>query len=261
VSQPVFFLQHAADVSVGSVVQLDGPEGHHAATVRRLRAGERLLLTDGRGAVLDAEVTEVGRREVTCAVVGSRTEDRPTLRLTVVQALPKGDRGELAVELLTEVGVDQIVPWQAERCVSRWKGDKVERGRAKWQAAAAEAAKQSRRVNWPAVAALAESRGVAEAVKGADLALVLHESADQPLAPLLEAGTLPMSGLVMVVVGPEGGISDGELAMFESAGATPVRLGNTVLRTSSAGLAAATLVLARTEPWGSRLGSNGKESM
>jgi 16S rRNA (uracil1498-N3)-methyltransferase len=183
------------------------------------------------------------------------------LTLTVVQALPKGDRGELAVELLTEVGVDQIVPWQAERCVSRWKGDKVERGRAKWQAASAEAAKQSRRVNWPVVTALVESPGVADAVRDADVAWALHESADQALAPLLERGALPTSGRVLLIVGPEGGISDAELAMFESAGATPVRLGDTVLRTSSAGLAAATLVLARTESWRSRLGADGRESM
>ena len=151
-NRPVFYYSLAAQAPVGSEVVLDGPEGHHAASVRRLRKGERVVLTDGRGTALDVDIAHVGRRNVTVTVQGSHVSEPEPLRTTVVQALPKGDRGELAVGLLTEVGVDAIVPWQAERLVSRWHADKVERGRAKWhRRAATAAAKQSRRVWWPVV--------------------------------------------------------------------------------------------------------------
>jgi 16S rRNA (uracil1498-N3)-methyltransferase len=247
VSRPVFFLADAA--AVGSTCMLSGAEGHHAAAVRRVRVGEQIVLTDGRGTALDAEVCEVGRGEVTCAVLDHRREPPPQLSLTVVQPLPKGDRGELAVELLTEVGVDVVVPWQAERCVSRWKGDKVERGRAKWASVAREAAKQSRRTWWPQVSDLADTEVVVKLLAGADVAWVLHESASVTLADAVDGGALPDVRSVVLVVGPEGGLSDDELARFAAAGADGVRLGPTVLRTSTAGVVAASLVLGRTASW------------
>jgi 16S rRNA (uracil1498-N3)-methyltransferase len=175
------------------------------------------------------------------------------LWVTVVQAIPKGDRGELAVDLLTEVGVDEIVPWQAERCVSRWRGEKVDRGRAKWDAVAREAAKQSRRAWWPVVSPVANGTAVAELIGAADAAWVLHEAATEPLTTLLATGAQPASGRVVLVVGPEGGVSDTELDVFEGAGAAAVRLGPSVLRTSTAGVVAATLVLAGTGAWGRSL--------
>lgn len=249
-SRPVFFLDTAADVSAGASCVLDGTEGHHASVVRRVRPGEALVLTDGRGTSLDVVVTEVGRGAITCRVEAVEHSDRPPLHVTVVQAIPKGERGELAVDLLTEVGVDEIVPWQAERCVSRWRGDKVDRGRAKWDAVAREAAKQSRRTWWPVVAPVADLGTVTGAVAGADVAWVLHEGASAPLSTALADGALPRTGRVVLVVGPEGGLSEGELAQIASSGGRPVRLGPTVLRTSTAGVVAAALVLARTASWG-----------
>ena len=253
-SRPVFFLDSASDLSAGESCVLDGAEGHHAAVVRRVRVGEQVVLTDGRGTALDAEVTVVGRGDVTCSIHAARHEARPPLQVTVVQAIPKGDRGELAVDLLTEVGVDVIVPWQAERCVSRWKGEKVERGRAKWDAVAREAAKQSRRTWWPVVAPLADTGAVAELIGRADMAWVLHETATAPLAEVLAGGAQPNAGRVVLVVGPEGGVSDAELDALVAAGASAVRLGPTVLRTSTAGVVAASLVLAGTAAWGRSLG-------
>ena len=249
-SRPFFFLSSASDAVVGSTVVLDGPEGHHAATVRRLRVGEQVVLTDGEGVALEATVTSIGRREVSLTVTAARTEGPASVELSVVQAVAKGDRGERAVELLTEVGVHVVVPWQAERCVSRWLGDKADRARAKWQAVASEAAKQSRRVLWPRVEPLATTADVAVLVSQASAAFVLHPSADLSLAQVVdEAASEMTSGRVVLIVGPEGGLTDAELNAFGTAGARPVRLGDTVLRTSTAGVVGATVLLARTPGW------------
>jgi 16S rRNA (uracil1498-N3)-methyltransferase len=221
--------------------------------VRRVRIGEQVVLTDGRGAAVRAQVAAVERGRVTCTVLDVATEGRSPLRITVVQAIPKGDRGELAVELVTEVGVDQVVPWQAERCVSRWRGAKIERGRDKWESVAREAAKQSRRAWWPVVAPAADTAAVAGLVSGADLALLLHEGAEEAMTGVLARAELSGACHVVLVIGPEGGVTDGEREQLAAAGATEVRLGPTVLRTSTAGAVAATLVLAGSAPWGSIL--------
>lgn len=250
---PVFYLESAKSVAVGDTTVLDGAEGHHAANVRRLRVGEAALLTDGQGTALHCRVTKVGRKDVTFEMTSLTTVAAPPVQLTAVQALAKGDRGERAVEMLTEVGVHRIVPWQAERSVSRWQGDKLERGRAKWQSAATEAAKQSRRVWWPTIAPPATTTDVIALLTQSTTGFVLHESADASLAAALDARELPHPGEVVVVVGPEGGISDNELTQMQAAGASSVRLGDTVLRTSTAGVVAASLVLSHTTPW--RVGS------
>jgi 16S rRNA (uracil1498-N3)-methyltransferase len=221
---------------------------------KRVRVGEQVTLTDGAGAVVHAQVTAVERDRVTCTALDAWDEDRPSLRVTVVQAIPKGDRGELAVELATEVGVDEVVPWQAERCVSRWRGDKIERGRDKWRTVAREAAKQSRRSWWPVIAPVADLSAVVEQVTRADLALVLHEGAETPMTEALTRVGLTGEGHVLLVVGPEGGLSDAEREQLVAAGASEVRLGPTVLRTSTAGAVAATLVLAGSAPWGRIVG-------
>lgn len=258
-SRPVFFLASASEVSAGGTCVLDGSEGRHASMVRRVRVGEFLVLTDGRGAWLEAEVAEVGRGDVACLVRGAGRDERPALRVTVVQAIPKGERGDLAVELLTEVGVDEIVPWRAERSVSRWHGEKVQRGRDKWEKVSQAAAKQSRRTWWPVVMPVVGIDSLVDLIDGADVAWVLHEEAAVPLAEVVAHWVQPSSGQVLLVVGPEGGISDAELAALVAAGATSVRLGPSVLRASTAGLVAATLVLAGSAPWRRRLDASPPE--
>jgi 16S rRNA (uracil1498-N3)-methyltransferase len=245
VTAPVF-LAELAGATVGASVRLTGPEGRHAAAVRRLTAGERVDLTDGLGALAECVVTGGGRDELTLEVRARVEQPRPEPWLTVVQALPKGDRGELAVDMLTEVGVDRIVPWQAVRCVTEWRGERGERALDKWRAHAREAGKQSRRPWFPEVAEAATSRQVAHRLGRSELALVLHEDAGEPLAGV----AIPAGGEVVLVVGPEGGITDDELATFAAAGAAAVRLGPSVLRTSTAGVAAAAVVLARCGRWG-----------
>jgi 16S rRNA (uracil1498-N3)-methyltransferase len=239
---PVF---HLAPLPAAGLFTLDGPEGRHAATVRRLRAGERLDVTDGAGGVLRCEVAAARRDELDCRVLDRADSREPSPRIVAVQALAKGDRGELAVEMLTEAGVDEIVPWAAARSVVRWEGERGARSRGRWAAAAAVAAKQARRTRWPVVGELAGTAAVSDRLASAGLALVLHEDAAEPLAGL----TGPWAGEIVLVVGPEGGIAGEELAAFGKAGATAVRLGPTVLRTSTAGVVAAAVLLAATGRW------------
>lgn len=228
---------------------LDGPEGRHAATVRRMRVGERLLLTDGHGGLADCTVTVVGRDRLDLHVSERRQLDPASPPVTVVQALAKGDRAELAVELTTEAGVDVLVPWQAARCVARWNADRAERGAQRWRAVAAQAAKQSRRAHVPGVHDLHSTTGVAALVRatidGGGIALLLHEAAAAGL------GALELTGVrsVLLVVGPEGGIDDAEVAALSDAGARAVHLGPTVLRTSTAAAVALGALGVLTARW------------
>jgi 16S rRNA (uracil1498-N3)-methyltransferase len=219
-------------------VTLDGPEGHHAADVRRLRVGETLWLTDGQGGRGKATVAAVRRGELDVVVTDWVTQPESQPRLVVVQALAKGGRDEDAVESMTEIGVDEVIGWSASRSVAKW----TERTSARWQSTADAAARQSRRSWWPTITGPMSTADVVDRVGRAPLALVLHESATEPL-PELE---MPASGEVVVVVGPEGGISDEELAAFRAVGAYAVRLGDTVLRSSTAGVAALSAICAQT---------------
>lgn len=231
---------------------LDGPEGRHAATVRRLARGEQLRLTDGSGGAAHARVTSARRDELDLEILAVERTPPPAPLVTVVQALPKGDRGELAVQLLTEAGVDTVVPWQAERCVTRWQGERGQKALERWRSAAREAAKQARRTWLPDVRSATDTRGLVERLNAADPArggvavFVLHEQATEPLS----TADLPVGGEIVLVVGPEGGIAPAELDALSAVGARAVRLGPTVLRTSTAGLAGLAVVCARTGRWG-----------
>jgi len=244
-SLPVHVVPSLEGVAVGSAVEVTGDEAHHAVAVRRLRVGESVVLTDGAGRAVTGEVAGTGKRVFTVDVASVDEAARPEPELVVVQALPKGDRGELAVEVLTEIGVARIVPWAAARSVAVWKGERAVKSLARWRSTAREAAKQARRSWFPEVAELATTADVAALVGSASLAVVLHEEASAPLATL----EVPTSGPVVVVVGPEGGLTEEEVATIVAAGATSVRLGAEVLRTSTAGLAAAAALLARTPRW------------
>ncbi|GAA0271669.1 16S rRNA (uracil(1498)-N(3))-methyltransferase [Cryptosporangium japonicum] len=243
-TDPVFLVDELPPV--GPAV-LDGPEGRHAATVRRLGPGETLLLADGVGGRASCVVVAADRDALRLDVRGIERVPQPSPAVTVVQALPKGDRGEAAVEMMTEAGVDTIVPWSASRSVTRWKEARGDKALGRWRSTAREAAKQSRRLWLPGVADLASTADVRKLLSSHDVAFVLHEDATEPLAvTALAAGT----GTIALVVGPEGGIAPDELDGFVAAGAVPVRLGDTVLRTSTAGVAALAVVNARTSRWG-----------
>jgi 16S rRNA (uracil1498-N3)-methyltransferase len=258
---------------------LAGAEGRHATTVRRLSAGERADLTDGVGTIAECVVKSARPGALELAVLARRKEPAPDPRVVIVQAIPKGDRGELAVETMTEVGVDVVVPWSAERCVVRWRGDRADKGVARWRSTALAAAKQSRRSWFPQVTAVAGIAAVAELVQAAALALLLDPDAPQALASV----ATPTAGAgigddgarddgarddgarddgarddgardigardIVLVVGPEGGISEQEAALLTQAGAIGARLGPTVLRASSAGAVAAALIMSSSGRW------------
>ncbi len=225
---------------------LDGPEGRHAAVVRRLRVGEELLVSDGRGGVARCAVTAAGRDSLDLAVLERWSEPPPSPRVVVVQALAKGDRGELAVELATEAGADAVVPWRAARCVAKWDdGPRGDKALARWRSTAREAAKQARRPWVPEVADPVGLPGLLRLVRESALALVLEAN----LATGLAEVELPGSGDLLLVVGPEGGITEAEVEALREAGARPVRLGRSVLRTSTAAAVALGALGALTSRW------------
>ena len=234
---------------VGELAVVDGDEGFHAATVRRIRAGESLVISDGAGAIADCIVENADKRTLTARVTARRTAPRPTPVVTVVQAIPKSERSELAVELSTEAGADAFIAWQAERCVARWDGDRAAKGLRRWQAVARSAARQSRRAWIPAVDGPVSTPQLCamltERTAAGVLALVLHEAADRPLADLPVAH----AESIILIIGPEGGVSDGELDALAAVGARPVRLGPTVLRTSTAGAVALGALGVLTARW------------
>ena len=231
---PLFLV--TSDALAADPLVIDGPEGRHASDVRRLRAGETVWVGDGLGALVEGVIATVARGAVTVDVVRRREVAPPAPRFVVVQALAKGGRDEDAVEAMTEVGVDEVVAWSARRAVAKW----TPRVQLRWEAVARSATKQARRPWLPVVSGPATTAQVADRLRRAALAVVLHESATTPMP------TAPATGEVVVVVGPEGGIDDEELALFEAAGATTCRLGDNVLRASTAGVAALSVLSAAT---------------
>jgi len=230
---------------VGGIAVVDGEEGHHASTVRRIRPGEELDLSDGAGTLAHCVVEEAVKGRLSARVLDVAAVPRPAPVVTVAQALPKSERSELAIELATEAGADGFLAWQAQRCVARWESAaKVDKGLRRWGAVARSAARQSRRAYVPEIEAMVSTAELLTRVPGA-LTLVLHESATVPLA---EIG-LADAAAVLLVVGPEGGISDEELGALTAAGARTARLGPSVLRTSTAAAVALGAIGVLTGRW------------
>lgn len=229
-----FYLNEALhDTAIGATIALDGTEAKHAGTVSRVRVGESLLVGNGRGLMVDATVSAVEPGRVSLTVDGFRTLARQSPRLTLVQALAKGGRDELAIQVATELGVDRIVPWAAGRSISRWEGAKIAKGHERWAAILREASKQAILPWLPELSPLATLNDLVTLCADARI-IVLEPEATEPLSGIDVAGVKD----VVLVVGPEGGVSEHELERLTAAGATEARLGDTVLRTSSAGPAA-----------------------
>ncbi|AOS91744.1 16S rRNA (uracil(1498)-N(3))-methyltransferase [Mycobacterium intracellulare] len=233
----------------GALAVLGGDEGFHAASVRRIRPGEQLVLGDGAGGLAHCEVEHAGRDGLRARVLKRWSVAPGTPPVTVVQALPKSERSELAIELATEAGADGFLAWQAARCVANWQGARVEKGLRRWRAVARSAARQSRRAHIPPVDGVlstpALTSRIRDEVAGGATVLALHESATERLADADLAGATS----VLLVVGPEGGIADDEMAALSDAGATAVRLGPQVLRTSTAAAVALGALGVLTPRW------------
>ncbi len=255
-SNPVFYAapEQLAGLLPGSRFALGGAEGHHATTVKRLMVGEPVDICDGGGLRLTCTVAEAAKDVLTVRVHAVQQEPSPAVTLTLVQALAKGDRAELAIEMATELGIDAVVPWQAERSIVRWKMDKALKGPQKWRQVVAAAAKQARRASIPPVGELAGTSAVCERIAAADLALILHEDASVPVASVARQWNAATSAAaaprtVLMVVGPEGGMSQGEVAAFIAAGAHTALLGHHVLRSSTAGPAAVVVLNQELGRW------------
>jgi len=230
------FLADLADPlpAVGAAIALAGDEGRHAAVVRRIRSGESIVISDGQGRGVRARVTSADRSGLAAEVTEQLNAPLTPRRYVAVQGLAKGDRSELALEMLTELGIDEIVPWSASRSVVRWSADRADKSLARWRATVREATKQSRRLRVPVVTPAASTRELGKRIAQAELTLVLHEAARQQLGEV----TLPGQGTIMIIIGPEGGISPDELDTFTGAGARVVSISDGVLRTSTAGVVA-----------------------
>lgn len=242
-SRALFYVDAVPDV--GGLAVVDGDEGFHAATVRRIRPGEELDLSDGAGTLAHCVIEDAVKGRLTARVLSVTDVPAAVPTVTVVQALPKSERSELAIELATEAGADGFVAWQSERCVARWDGAaKVEKGLRRWSAVARSAARQSRRPYVPSVSGPVSTAELVASI-GAGVTLVLHESAEVALRDVISEST----EAVTLIVGPEGGITDGEVAALVAAGAIAVRLGPSVLRTSTAAAVALGALGVLTPRW------------
>ena len=236
--EPLFWFESAAHLQAGHVATLDGPEGKHAAMVRRMRVGEAIQLSDGCGFRARGIVSSVGASSLNAEIREATNDGEPTPAITLVQALAKGDRDEQAVQACTEAGITAVIPWQAEHSVSRWDSAKSAKNVVRWQTIATEAAKQSLRSWFPKVSEPVSTKELVQMVGDFDVVLVLEPTAELNIAPRVWASGIDLQqAKIAVVIGPEGGISPREIELFEEAGAWLVRLGAEVLRTSTAGIA------------------------
>lgn len=238
-----YLLDELASTAVGERVVLAGSEGRHAATVSRVRVGETLQLGNGRGLMLVATAVSVEKDTVTLEVTEMEVMAPATPRITLVQALAKNDRDERAIEACTELGIDAVLPWAADRSISKWEGLKVAKGRSRWSAIVREATKQSIRPFIPDILNYEKASAAVKTLAGAQI-IVLDPSGDISLSEVaLDAGarvegsetnvTKTNNGFALVV-GPEGGITPAELQLFRSHGAVIATLGTNILRTSTA---------------------------
>ena len=239
--EPAYFLVETSDLD-SPVFNIKGTEAHHALRVRRVREKEKLVVTDGFGLVGEVEVLALGPGDqVTVKVVDKKNKVKKKPKVAVAQALAKGERSDLAVESLTEVGVDEIIPWQANRCIVKWD-DKSEKGVEKWKQIARESSKQSRRAFFPEIINCLNSKELVGIFEDFSKVIVLDPDSTVLFTDLVEH----ITDDVLLIIGPEGGIDENEMQLFSEYGALTATLGETILRTSTAGGISAAILLSKT---------------
>lgn len=234
----MFTLFFVDDLPTTGSYEFSNEDAHHAIRVLRMQAGDEFMLSDGKGAWSQVKATEVSKKSITVQVIESGYQEPLATTITVVQALPKGDRAKEAIELLTEAGVDRIVPWAASRSIGK--------GSDKFAITAREASKQSRRFRIPEVTELATTAQICEAIKLSDLAIAFHESAQDKLSDQISSHNVQN---LLIIIGPEGGLTEEELAAFETAGAKVALMGRPIVRSAHAGIAAVSAVSALLKVW------------
>ena len=233
----LFFVDNLP-TKVGQIYEFDNEDANHAVRVLRMSAGDVFRLSDGQGSWSDVKTFAVKKKSLEVEVIASGFEEALPTTITVVQALPKSDRAKEAIELLTEAGVDRIVPWQAARSIGKASD--------KFSVTAREASKQSRRLRIPEVTSIATTAQICEAIKVSDLAVVFHESAEVKLSDAITSHNISN---LLVIIGPEGGITPVELELFTDAGARTALMGRPILRSAHAGIAAVAALSALLKVW------------
>ena len=226
--------------TVGSIYEFNNDDAFHAIKVLRIEAGEIFNLSDGKGSWSKVSVENVNKKSMTVKVLEIGHQEALDTSFTIIQAIPKGDRIKESIELSTEGGADRIVMWKASRSIGRSE-DKLD----KLQLTAREASKQSRRFSIPQISGVASTNDVIDEIAKADLALVFHESATSQLSTAVAKGAKK----VVIIIGPEGGLTDSEVSDFAAAGAKVVLMGRPILRSAHAGLAALAAVNTALSIW------------
>ena len=227
-----------------NLIEVSGDEAHHAIKVLRINIGEEILISDGAGNWVRASVENIEKKTFAAKVLERGFQQEKSPRLIVVQGLPKSDRVKDAIEILVESGVDLIIPWQADRSISKWQKDSLD----KWKNAAVAATKQSRRFRKPEIIDGLSLSQLLEIESENSAILVMHESAETKLSQVVTSKFADMSEII-IVIGPEGGISESELELLQSVGAHIVGLGPEVFRSAHAGGAALSAVSALIGRW------------
>jgi len=233
----LFFVEDLP-TQIGQIYEFDNEDANHAVRVLRMAAGETFMLADGSGAWSQVKAFAIKKKSMEVEVMASGFQEALPTTITVVQALPKSDRAKEAIELLTEAGVDRIVPWAASRSIGKASD--------KFAITAREASKQSRRLRIPEVTDIATTEQICEAIKLSDLAIAFHESSEVKLSNCVSSHNVAH---LLIIIGPEGGITSRELDQFKEAGAKIALMGRPVLRSAHAGIAAVAAVSALLKVW------------
>lgn len=234
----MFTLFFVDELPTSGSYEFSNEDAHHAIRVLRMQAGAEFMLSDGKGSWSRVKATEVSKKSMMVQVIETGFQEPLATTITVVQALPKADRAKEAIELLTEAGVDRIVPWAASRSIGK--------GSDKFAITAREASKQSRRFRIPQVSDVATTAQICEAIKLSDLAIAFHESAQSKLSDQVSSHNVQN---LLIIIGPEGGLTDDELVAFQAAGAKVALMGRPILRSAHAGIAAISAVSALLKVW------------
>jgi 16S rRNA (uracil1498-N3)-methyltransferase len=226
--------------TVGQIYSFDNEDALHAIRVLRTGPGEVFWLSDGKGSFSTVKAIEVAKKSMQCEVLESEFQEPLDIEYTVIQALPKGDRLKACAQLLTEAGADRLVFWSSARSIG--KADKT---LDKLDVTVREASKQARRFRIPEIVGPLTTAQVIDEIARTDIAFLFHESATSKLSAI----AAPAVKKALIIIGPEGGITDEELEAFTSSGAKIALMGRPIFRSAHAGIAGLAAVQTLLKSW------------
>jgi 16S rRNA (uracil1498-N3)-methyltransferase len=220
---------------------LDDDEAYHAIKVLRVKVGEIIKISNGVNYWVRGPITQIDKRTLKISVEQSGNIENENPQLILVQALTKSERIKEMLELVTAAGVDQVIPWQSQRAIGKWQKD----SQIKWQQSIQEACKQSRRVKLPILKKQLNTKELIDVLQS-DFSIVLHESTTTKFSSLQIPNNISK---IYLVIGPEGGITDQEIDSFVKIGSAVVKLGEPILRSAHAGIAALSALQTKLGKW------------